>query len=587
MAKKYNYTADFETSTPEWYNIDKVARVWAYAICEVGNPDNFIYGNNIDDFMNWCMNPKINYTLFFHNLKFDGEYIFYWLLSNGYECIEDKKQRRDKTFTCLLADTGQFYSIEVYFKVSKTKANKVTFIDSLKILNFSVDKIAKDFKLPIKKLELDYDTYRPVGHELTDHEVDYIRNDVEIMARALDIMFKQNLTKITIGADALSWYKSNLKSFDMYYPNIGMKDELVRKSYRGGWTYLNPKYNESQVGEGIVIDKNSMYPSMMYYEYMPFGDPVFFSGKYEYDKCYPLYIQMFSCAFKVKDGKLPTVQLKHTLGYMDNEYVETTNGKIETLTLTSVDLDLFFEHYDVDPDTLVFHEGFKFKRIKGLFNSYIDYWMNEKIQAGKEGNGARRQIAKLMLNSLYGKFGLSNSVRGKYPELQDDGSIKYHCYDRKERDTVYCPVASFITSYARADIIRNSQAIRDYTLKKYGVDYYIYSDTDSIHCLKLSDEELAQFMNIDDYNLGAYKKESEFVQAKFIRQKCYIEIDGEGNVNSTIAGMPKKLGKYVTLDNFERGFSIKADDPEFEEKKLTFKHVKGGVLLVSTDFTIK
>ena len=42
------------------------------------------------------------------------------------------------------------------------------------------------------------------------------------------------------------------------------------------------------------------------------------------------------------------------------------------------------------------------------------------------------------------------------------------------------------------DIIDNSQAIRDYTMKKYGVDYYIYSDTDSIHCLKLPEEELAQ-----------------------------------------------------------------------------------------------
>lgn len=124
-------------------------------------------------------------------------------------------------------------------------------------------------------------------------------------------------------------------------------------------------------------------------------------------------------------------------------------------------------------------------------------------------------------------------------------------------------------------------------MQKYGKDYYIYSDTDSIHCLKLSDEELKQFMYIDDFELGAYKKESEFIQAKFIRQKCYIEIDKEGNVNSTIAGMPKRLGKYINLNNFESGFSIKADDSKYDEKKLTYKHVKGGVILVPTDFTIK
>ena len=586
MRKTRRFTCDFETSTLSWYVKDGFARVWAYAISEIGNPDNFMYGNNIDDFMKWCSSPKHNYTCYFHNMKFDGEYIFYWLLKNGFECIEDKKDKKDKTFSCLLSDTGLFYTIEIYFSVKGKKINKVTFIDSLKILNFSVEKIAEDFKLPINKLELDYDEYREIGHELTEHEIAYIRNDVEIMARALDIMFNEHLDKMTIGSDALSYYKKSLtnSSFNMYYPNIGVKDELIRKSYRGGWTYLNPLYKDKTVEEGLVVDKNSMYPSMMHDCYLPFGDPIYFEGKYEEDKCYPLYIQMFSCSFELKKGKLPTVQLKHTLGYMDNEYIETTNGRIETLTLTCIDLELFFENYDVK--FLEYHAGFKFKRIKGLFNSYIDHWMDEKIKAGKEGNGAKRQIAKLMLNSLYGKFGLGSSVRGKYPIMEDD-VIHYKCYDRKERDTIYCPVASFITSYARSDIIRNSQAIRDYTLNKYGKDYYIYSDTDSIHCLKLDEEELKQFMDIDEYKLGAYKVESTFRTGKYIRQKCYIEIGYDDKINSTIAGLPKRLGKYVDLNNFNVGFSITADDPNYEDKKITYKHVKGGVILVPTDFTIK
>ena len=69
------------------------------------------------------------------------------------------------------------------------------------------EKIAKDFNLPIQKLELDYDTPRPIGHILTPHEIDYIRNDVEIMSRALDYMFTSGLNKMTIGSDALSNYK--------------------------------------------------------------------------------------------------------------------------------------------------------------------------------------------------------------------------------------------------------------------------------------------------------------------------------------------------------------------------------------------
>ena len=168
------FTADFETNVS-----DTDCRVWAYALCEITNPDNFIYGNNIDDFMNWCANKKENYVLYFHNLKFDGEYIFSYLLSNGYTCIKDKKERADKTFTTLISDTGQFYSIEIFFETKNEKhINKVTIYDSLKILNFSVEQIEKDFNLPIRKLEIDYKEIREQGHILTEQEIAYIRNDV-------------------------------------------------------------------------------------------------------------------------------------------------------------------------------------------------------------------------------------------------------------------------------------------------------------------------------------------------------------------------------------------------------------------------
>lgn len=62
------YTADFETSTPKWLEIDKETRVWAWAIYEIGG-DDFKYGNSIDSFFEWCFKDKRkNHTLYFHNL---------------------------------------------------------------------------------------------------------------------------------------------------------------------------------------------------------------------------------------------------------------------------------------------------------------------------------------------------------------------------------------------------------------------------------------------------------------------------------------------------------------------------------------
>lgn len=572
------YSADFETTT----DIND-CRVWAYALYEIEPTfTNFQYGNSIDDLMKWCEEQR-NVKLYFHNLKFDGEFILNWLFQNGFEYVDNKKDRKSKTFTTLISDMGMFYSIEIYFVVRGNKTFKTTILDSLKILNFSVDAIARDFNLPVHKLELDYQTKREVGHKLTGHEVDYIRCDVEIMARALYMMFERNLTKSTIGSDALSNYKDTI-DFEFYYPTLKENvDTFLRKSYKGGFTYLNPKYVEKITGAGKVLDVNSLYPSVMLYERLPYGQGLYYKGQYKEDCVYNLYIQRIECGFELKKNKIPSIQIKHNMYYKENEYLESSNGQIVELTLTNVDLELFFEQYDVFD--LEYLDGFKFMGKKNLFKDYIEYWYKEKEEADREHNKSRKKIAKLMLNSLYGKFG-TNPVSGRKIPYYEDGVVRYKYSDEERRPSVYIPMASFITSYARRKTILSSQAIRDYTMQKYGVDMYVYSDTDSIHTTLTNDEELQKIIDVDAYHIGAWKIESEYVKGKYLRQKCYIEEQPDGTLNTTVAGLPKKSGKILNFDNFRIGFSSEEVGIEYE-KKLTYKHVKGGVVLVETEFSIK
>lgn len=311
-----------------------------------------------------------------------------------------------------------------------------------------------------------------------------------------------------------------------------------------------------------MLDVNSLYPSVMYTKCMPIGNPIFFEGKYVEDKIFNLYIQVITCSFKLRKNKIPTIQLKNTIGFVGNEYLESSNGEIVCLTLTSIDLKLFFEQYEVY--NLEFIQGWKFKSMNGLFTEYIDKWIARKNEGTKTGNFGQRTLAKLMLNSLYGKFATALESKSKIPYLGEDDIIHYEIGEVEERKGLYLPIGSFITAYAREKTIRTSQAIMDYSLEKYGRNLYVYSDTDSIHCL-LSIEELKQFCEIDDIKLGAWKHESTFTRARFVRQKCYIE-EIDGKLNITCAGMPKTCYGNVTWDNFKTGFTSGG--------KLTFKHVK-------------
>ena len=262
------FTADFETAT--WNETE--TWVWAWAVCEIGNPENIIIENNIESFIQFCKKQN-NAVFYFHNLKFDSEFIIYYLLKNGFKHVTDRKEATSNTFTTLISDMGAFYQLTIYFKKEGHKVVKATFIDSLKIIPFKVSEIAKSFGLQESKLEIDYKKERSKNHRLTQDEKDYIKNDVVIVAKALDVLFKEGLDKMTQGSNALHDFKNMIqkKTWIHYFPELEPElDEKIRKSYKGGFTYLNPIYQEVNVEGGVVLDVNSLYPSVMRFEKLPY-----------------------------------------------------------------------------------------------------------------------------------------------------------------------------------------------------------------------------------------------------------------------------------------------------------------------------
>lgn len=551
--KSVKVAADFETTVDP-----NDCRVWAACAVDIETLETVHISNSIDSFFEWLQDK--NTTCYFHNLKFDGEFILSYLLRNGYKYSDSKKP---KTFDALISDTGQWYSVTVIFDKQNKKYKKVTFYDSLKKLPFKVATISKAFNLEDEKLEIDYKAYRAPDHELTEEEKRYIVNDCRIVAAALKIQFSKGLTKMTNASDALSGYKEIIdkKNFERWFPVLPVElDADIRRAYKGGFVYLHPKYKDARGLQGITLDVNSLYPSVMYGCVLPFGYPMYFEGKPETDEKYNLFIVRIECAFDLKPNHIPTLQLKNTRRFVETEYLTTSDGDIVEMTLTSVDLALLLDHYDVS--SLRYINGYKFKGVTGLFKEYIDYWSHIK----ETNTGALRQLAKLMLNSLYGKFATNPNAVKKVPMIDHDGLVQYTLDDPDIRDPVYTAMGAFITAYARNKTIRSAQAV---------YDRFVYADTDS---LTLIGDELPEGLDVHPTKLGCWAHEGAFSDSKFIRAKTYMKtIDGVDKV--TCAGMPDNVKEKVTYENFHTGSTFTG--------KLMPRRCVGGVVLVDTTFTIK
>lgn len=655
--KKYRYfMCDFETTV---YKGQQSTEVWASASTELFTDDTVQIFHSIQEQLDYFIDLKCNIVAYYHNLKFDGSFWLSYLLidkhykqayrkngvnENNVEWLQEKDMENN-TFKYSISDKGQWYSI-----IIKVKNHFIEIRDSLKLLPFSVKRIGDSFKTKHRKLEMEYTGFRYAGCNITDEEKKYIANDVLVVKEALEILFNEGHDKLTIGSCCLSEYKNICKHSlkneleynemfpDIYdipidkntykYDNAG---EWVRKSYKGGWCYLVKGKENKIYHNGTTADVNSLYPSMMSSESgnpYPIGKPTFWTGNYIPNEALEdnrYYFIRIKTRFYIKKDKLPFIQIKGNLLYKGKEslessdvYDKTTNqyythyrdlngDLIDTrveLTLTMTDFILIKEHYElVDFEIL---DGCWFYTQIGIFDEYIEKYKHQK----QTSKGAKRELAKLFLNNLYGKMASSKDSSFKLAYVKEDKSIGFLPVSENNKKAGYIPVGSAITSYARNFTIRAAQ--KNY----HGVSNpgFIYADTDSIHC-DLPPEQIIG-IKVHPKDFCCWKLESCWDKAIFTRQKTYIEhviaedlepIEKPYN-NIKCAGMPQKCkdlfnlsmqGTAIYNDNWtdeERSFlfnenrePIKRDFSDFKiglsvPDKLRPKRIIGGILLVETTY---
>ena len=641
------FMCDFETTV---YEGQQHTEVWASAVVELYNEEVNIF-HSIDETLEFFIGLNTNVIGYYHNLKFDGTFwLDYLMVILGYKLaanydengkvisFKKDKEMKNGEIKYLISEQGQWYHITI-------KANNkiISFRDSFKLLPFSVSKIGKSFGTKHKKLDMAYEGFRYAGCEITQEERDYIANDVLVVKEALEIMFDEGHNKMTIGSCCLDEYKKSIGK-DRYkedYPQLfdiaissdfgeANAGEYIRGAYKGGWCYVVEGKDNRILTNGCTADVNSLYPSMMSSESgnrYPIGFPTFWKGNYIPDEALKKDSYFFvrvKTRFYLKDGYLPFIQIKSSLLYRGNEMLKTSDvydrktDKYYThyikdgeriparpvLTLTMTDYQLIKEHYNlVDFEIL---DGCYFYSMSGIFDEYIEKYKQQKLNS----KGARRELAKLFLNNLYGKMAASTDSSFKVGFIKEDKTIGFYLVEAHEKEAGYIAIGAAITSYARNFTIRAAQK------NFYGVNErgFIYADTDSIHC-DLPPNEI-KGIKVHEKNFCCWKLEGEWDEGIFARQKTYIEHiireDGEEiepYYNVRCAGMPEKCKKLFIAslgqgenDEILKGDKLNANAKEFLKTKryltdfkiglcipnsLKAKHIRGGTLLVEHTYEMK
>ena len=603
------YSADFENTVDEKSIENKETRVWAAGLWDIHtSEDTFKAFTSIDEWFEYVKNncPKGS-KIYFHNMNYDIQFVMYHLNKLGYECVYEANQKtgkpiKEKSYYIIGTDKGNFYQTAINFDGN----NYVLIRDSLKLVAGKLAKIGKDLKIDEQywKIEEPQDFYtreREEGHQLTDEEYKYLRNDVLLLGKILLELEKIGmLKKLTAASYALEemkkcihldvhpnddmtgWYTRRINStFRSYFPLLSDEDDqYCRNAYKGGWCYNNTD-GDIKKGHLYVYDINSMYPSMLH----GFTDkitgeeiggvyPIGYPDKYDGKINDPdgIYIVHIYAMFTLKKDHLPFIQVKNHRYIMENEFITDSGGYME-LYLCKPDFELLFEQYDVIDYKII--DSYDFSYNKGIFKSFIDKFYKIKEEGAREKNPTKKMRGKSVLNSSYGKMG----QRGHEPiaryNFDENGILRITSSedDLDDSQTVYVPVAAFCTAYARSYIVRIAQ--------KHFSSFY-YSDTDSCHSSEKWDD-----IWIDKYAMGAWDcEEDDIVEARYIRQKCYIEIKEDGEQIVKAGGLPAETKQFIInqyggdlINKFDYGFSCQG--------KLMRKKVKGGVILKNSSFEIK
>jgi len=542
---------DIET-TSTTYQGEKVAfmYVWQFGL-GVNNP--IFYGRTWDEFLetlelmqeHFNLGEDRRLVIYVHNLGYEFQFMrkyFNWL---NVFAVDERKPIK------ALCDLG------------------IEFRDSYILSGYSLANTAKNLtKHKVKKLvgDLDYSLIRHSSTPLTEQELGYCENDIQIILAYINEQIEQygdiNKVPLTNTGRVRSYVKHNCyytnknhakSSKGKYdrYKNI-MRDltltpssySILKRSFMGGFTHSNP-HKTGMVLENVgSIDLTSSYPSVMLADQFPMSRP-----KLVNINSVDELMELAKTKCLVFDVKF--LGIENTLGY--ESYISENkcrglkgaslaNGRVFsadelTMTITEIDFQIISKVYKWKAVAIQnVHAFAKGYLPKPIIESILELYGKKTTLKGVEGEEVEYLLSKGMLNSVYGMCVTDvvkdNSVYG------DDWGIERVNIDEKitEYNTsnnrfLYYAWGIYVTAYARRNLWTGILSVGD---------DYIYSDTDSIKCLNY-DKHSAY---VDWYNKN--------VQTKLELMCDHYKLNNDLLKPKTIEGVEKPLGVWEFEGNYDR-----------------------------------
>lgn len=622
--------ADFETATSKtnYYKTTGDTTLIIGGLMNEWGSQYYEY-TNLDDFLKLCFKYiRKSDKLFFHNLTWDGNFIFKHCFKTGWRPVNSIQEVQHK---CLYMFRNKS---NIYQIVLGWMNKRIDIRCSYKLLCAGIDNLAKSIGLKSKDEFIQenssfYDL-EPVKyvHQVPWNMREYLKNDIKTACLGIQRFFKSLREELKDAYDIFDlddFLTTGSLSFNLqkYFTEKQIdasffkctKDEhdLAKQFFFGGLTQFNPTIQRQliQPENGGLYDINSAYPYAMT-KPLPIKQLIDFEEEFpDASQDYYVYLHMRIGTAIAKYKETPFLR-DWTDENPDFRYVHTLEN---------------FECFYLEQEFEVLEKFYEFQNVEIIksywapvqpfLKEYVEHFYKLKNNFKQKNDAAGGLAFKILLNAGYGKHAQRPDIKSEFWVKDEDkeklltagrAKLSKRIWSKKhgkymniareyytfrltkltEMENVQgmsniailpteikavnnMLLASTITALNRVYLMENIYNI--------GVKNFLYCDTDSIF---VSDKTAAEkVLKIDKEELGAWDCEMSFDTFIVLGAKAYCA-KTKNKEKMKFSGVNKRfLEKFGGVEWYDGSTTV------LFNANLEKLETKSGLVLIETNYEIK